>query len=77
MVQFFVVCKIMSIFANKGGLLKSTISMNTLLIIDDEPIIRKLLSRMMELEGYEVGLDHGTNLRCGRHLEFQHVIEPA
>lgn len=28
--------------------------MNTLLIIDDEPIIRKLLSRMMELEGYEV-----------------------
>ena len=44
----------MSIFANKGGLLKSTISMNTLLIIDDEPIIRKLLSRMMELEGYEV-----------------------
>lgn len=54
MVQFFVVCKIMSIFANKGGLLKSTISMNTLLIIDDEPIIRKLLSRMMELEGYEV-----------------------
>lgn len=27
---------------------------NSLLIIDDEPIIRKLLSRMMELEGYEV-----------------------
>lgn len=27
---------------------------NTLLIIDDEPIIRKLLSRMMELEGYDV-----------------------
>lgn len=26
----------------------------SLLIIDDEPIIRKLLSRMMELEGYEV-----------------------
>lgn len=28
--------------------------MNTILIIDDEPIIRKLLVRMMELEGYEV-----------------------
>lgn len=28
--------------------------MNTLLIIDDEPAIRKLLSRLMELEGYEV-----------------------
>ncbi len=28
--------------------------MDTLLIIDDEPIIRKLLSRMLELEGYEV-----------------------
>ena len=28
--------------------------MVSLLIIDDEPIIRKLLSRMMELEGYEV-----------------------
>ncbi len=28
--------------------------MGTLLIIDDEPMIRKLLSRMMELEGYEV-----------------------
>ena len=28
--------------------------MNTILIIDDEPIIRKLLARMMELEGYEV-----------------------
>lgn len=27
---------------------------STLLLIDDEPIIRKLLSRMMELEGYEV-----------------------
>ena len=27
--------------------------MNTILIIDDEPIIRKLLARMMELEGYE------------------------
>lgn len=27
---------------------------NTILIIDDEPIIRKLLARMMELEGYEV-----------------------
>ena len=28
--------------------------MNTILIIDDEPIIRKLLARMMELEGDEV-----------------------
>lgn len=28
--------------------------MNTILIIDDEPIIRKLLARMMELEGYGV-----------------------
>lgn len=28
--------------------------MDTILIIDDEPIIRKLLARMMELEGYEV-----------------------
>ena len=28
--------------------------MNTILIIDDEPIIRKLLARMMVLEGYEV-----------------------
>ena len=28
--------------------------MNTILIIDDEPIIRKLLARMMELEGYDV-----------------------
>ena len=28
--------------------------MNTILIIDDEPIIRKLLARMMELEVYEV-----------------------
>ena len=28
--------------------------MNTILILDDEPIIRKLLARMMELEGYEV-----------------------
>lgn len=28
--------------------------MNTILIIDDEPIIRKLLAHMMELEGYEV-----------------------
>ena len=28
--------------------------MNTILIIDDEPIIRKLRARMMELEGYEV-----------------------
>ena len=28
--------------------------MNTILIIDEEPIIRKLLARMMELEGYEV-----------------------
>ena len=28
--------------------------MNTILIIDDEPIIRKLLGRVMELEGYEV-----------------------
>lgn len=28
--------------------------MNTLLIIDDEPVIRKILGRMMELEGYEV-----------------------
>lgn len=28
--------------------------MNSILIIDDEPMIRKLLSRMMELEGYEV-----------------------
>ena len=28
--------------------------MNTILIIDVEPIIRKLLARMMELEGYEV-----------------------
>ena len=28
--------------------------MNTILTIDDEPIIRKLLARMMELEGYEV-----------------------
>lgn len=28
--------------------------MNTILIIDDEPIIRQLLARMMELEGYEV-----------------------
>lgn len=28
--------------------------MNTILIIDDEPVIRKLLARMMELEGYEV-----------------------
>ena len=28
--------------------------MNTILIIDDEPMIRKLLARMMELEGYEV-----------------------
>lgn len=28
--------------------------MDTLLIIDDEAMIRKLLSRMMELEGYEV-----------------------
>ena len=28
--------------------------MNTILIIDDEPIIRKLLARMMELEGCEV-----------------------
>ncbi len=28
--------------------------MSKLLIIDDEPIIRKLLAKMMELEGYEV-----------------------
>lgn len=28
--------------------------MDSILIIDDEPQIRKLLSRMMELEGYEV-----------------------
>lgn len=28
--------------------------MDKLLIIDDEPVIRKLLSRIMELEGYEV-----------------------
>mgnify|MGYP002262685476 CR=1 FL=1 len=27
--------------------------MDSILIIDDEPQIRKLLSRMMELEGYE------------------------
>lgn len=29
-------------------------NMNSILIIDDEPQLRKLLSRMMELEGYEV-----------------------
>lgn len=28
--------------------------MNTILIVDDEPIIRRLLSRMLELEGYEI-----------------------
>ena len=28
--------------------------MDTILIIDDEPMIRKLLSRIMGLEGYEV-----------------------
>ncbi|MDD6028541.1 MAG: response regulator, partial [Bacteroidales bacterium] len=28
--------------------------MNTVLIIDDEPTIRMLLSRILELEGYEV-----------------------
>lgn len=39
--------------------------MNTILIIDDEPIIRKLLARMMELEGYEVfqAADRASGLR--------------
>ena len=32
----------------------STKTINSVLIIDDEPTIRMLLSRMMELEGYEV-----------------------
>ena len=27
---------------------------NRILIIDDEPTIRKLLARMLELEGYEI-----------------------
>lgn len=34
--------------------MKKSISSNTILIIDDEPVIRRLLSKMMELEGYEV-----------------------
>lgn len=39
--------------------------MNTILIIDDEPIIRKLLARMMELEGYEVfqAVDRASGLK--------------
>ena len=32
----------------------STKTINSVLIIDDEPTIRMLLSRIMELEGYEV-----------------------
>jgi len=52
--EFFAVCKIIPIFADARKKNGTNRDMNTLLIIDDEPIIRKLLSRMMELEGYEV-----------------------
>ena len=42
--------------------------MDSILIIDDEPQIRKLLSRMMELEGYEVfqAADCQSTLKIGR-----------
>lgn len=45
--------------------------MDRLLIIDDEPMIRKLLSRMMELEGYEVL--QATDFSSGLKLLKQHL----
>ena len=45
--------------------------MNTLLIIDDEPMIRRLLARMMELEGYEVV--QASDCGQGMKLMAQHL----
>lgn len=49
---------------------------NSLLIIDDEPIIRKLLARMMELEGYETHTadSRSTALKAVEHFKPQVVL---
>lgn len=50
--------------------------MNKILIIDDEPTIRMLLSRILELEGYEVlkAKDCATALYTLRKQEVQVVL---
>lgn len=50
--------------------------MNKILIIDDEPTIRMLLSRILELEGYEVlkAKDRATALYALRKQEVQVVL---
>lgn len=50
--------------------------MNKILIIDDEPTIRMLLSRILELEGYEVlkAKDRATALYTLRKQEVQVVL---
>ncbi|MCI6723365.1 MAG: sigma-54 dependent transcriptional regulator, partial [Bacteroidales bacterium] len=50
--------------------------MNTVLIIDDEPTIRMLLSRILELEGYEVmkAKDRATALYTLKKHEVQVVL---
>ena len=56
--------------------MKQTKDKNTLLIIDDEPIIRKLLSRILELEGYEVlqAQDRRTALKTLQEHDIQVVL---
>ena len=50
--------------------------MNTILIIDDEPTIRMLLSRILELEGYEVfqAKDRATGLEMLQSHDIQVVL---
>ena len=50
--------------------------MNKILIIDDEPTIRMLLSRMLELEGYEVlkAKDRATAIYTLKNNEVQVVL---
>ena len=50
--------------------------MNTLLIIDDEPTIRMLLGRILELEGYEVfqAKDRASSLQMLRKHEVQVIL---
>lgn len=50
--------------------------MNKILVIDDEPSIRMLLSRILELEGYEVvkAKDRATALATLREQEVQVVL---
>ena len=49
---------------------------NSLLVIDDEPIIRKLLSRMLELEGYSVHCaeDKSSGLKATKRFNPQVVL---